>query len=186
MNIMPRLLYPLQMITILLPNKRVKELTGWLSSFIWNKRKPRLKFSKLQLSSSKWGLGLPNIRKYQLACQLRFTAEWFREDPKSTWLDLEDSQLSCPLQNLLFVRSSKIIKALCENTIMFNTWKAWSIIRKTEGRAGMSPLWPPFTITQSSCLASQILVLKFGILMGYADLVICLMKVHYFLLKTWL
>lgn len=51
--------------------------------------------------------------------------------------------MSCPLQNLLFVRSSKIIKALCENTIVFDTWKVWSIIRRIEGRAGMSSLLDP-------------------------------------------
>lgn len=84
MNVLPKLLYPLQMILILLPNKRIKELNGWLSSFIWNKRKPRLKFSKLQLPGFSWGLDLPNIRKYQLACQLKFIAEWLKEDPKST------------------------------------------------------------------------------------------------------
>lgn len=30
------------------------------------------------------------------------------------WLDLEASQLPCPLQNLLFVGNFKVIKALCD------------------------------------------------------------------------
>ncbi len=50
-NIMPRLLYPLKTIAILLTNKIVKELYVWLSSFIWKKQKPRLKCSKLKLFS---------------------------------------------------------------------------------------------------------------------------------------
>lgn len=34
MNVLPRLLYPLQMVPIILSNKVVKILEGWLSSFI--------------------------------------------------------------------------------------------------------------------------------------------------------
>lgn len=52
MNILPRLLYPIQMIPVLLSNKVIKDVNGWLSSFIWSKRKPRLKMAILQLPSS--------------------------------------------------------------------------------------------------------------------------------------
>lgn len=38
-NVLPRLLYPLQMIPILLSSKVIKVLEGWLGSFIWSKRK---------------------------------------------------------------------------------------------------------------------------------------------------
>lgn len=76
MNLMPRLLYPLQMIPILLPNKRIKEFNGWFSSFTWKNWKLRLTFSKLQLSGASGGFELPDVRKYQLACQLRFIAKW--------------------------------------------------------------------------------------------------------------
>lgn len=43
MNILPRVLYYIQMIPILFSNGVVKKLNGWLSSFIWSKRKPKLK-----------------------------------------------------------------------------------------------------------------------------------------------
>ena len=61
MNILPRLLYPIQMIPLLMSGKVLKLLNGWLSDFIWSKRKPRLKVAKLQLPSSKGGLDFPNI-----------------------------------------------------------------------------------------------------------------------------
>jgi len=112
MNVLPCLLYPMQMIPILMSNKVIKELNGWLNSFIWSKRKPRLKLSKLQLPGAKGGLDLPNFKLYQLACQLKFIVEWLKEDPKSVWLDLESAQSKCPLQNLLFVRDSKLKRAI--------------------------------------------------------------------------
>jgi len=58
MNVLPCLLYPMQMIPILMSNKVIKELNGWLNSFIWSKRKPRLKLFKLQLPGAKGGLDL--------------------------------------------------------------------------------------------------------------------------------
>lgn len=65
MNILPRMLYPLQIIPILLSNKVIKVLEGWHSSFIWRKRKPRLKMAKLQMAGSDGGLDVPNLRLYQ-------------------------------------------------------------------------------------------------------------------------
>ncbi len=52
------------------------------------KQKPRLTFSKLKLFSknlfgSLGGFDWTKVKKYQLACQLRFIAKWIKEDPKS-------------------------------------------------------------------------------------------------------
>lgn len=41
-NILPRLLYPRQLVTVLLSNKLIEVLIGWLSSCIWSKRNPWL------------------------------------------------------------------------------------------------------------------------------------------------
>lgn len=128
MNILPRLLYPLQMIPLLLSGKVLKLLNGWLSDFIWNKRKPRLKAAKLQLPSSKGGLDLPNIRWYQLASHLRFIADWVKEDHSSDLLSLEKSQTSGSLLGLLAFKDLKSARSHCKNNpIISNTLKAWFI-----------------------------------------------------------
>lgn len=133
MNALPRLLYPLQMVPIILSNKMVKILEGWLSSFIWNKRRPHLKLAKLQLPKAAGGLDLPNVRWYQVAAHLRFVAEWLKEDQSSTWLDIEAAQCSCPLQNLLFLIDTALAKKLCTNPIVLNTLRAWKFARSMEG-----------------------------------------------------
>ena len=143
MNVLPRILYPLQMVPVLLTNKVIKVLEGWLSSFIWSGRKPRLKMSKLQMAGVDGGLDLPNIRYYQLAAHLRVIAGWLKLDPSSIWLDIESSQSECPLLNLLFVKDFKHVKKLCSNPITLCSVKAWKSIRSLEGRAKLtSPLTP--------------------------------------------
>ena len=123
MNILPRLLYPLQMVPIFLSCKVVKIIEGWLSSFIWSKRRPRLKLAKLQLPVSEGGLDLPNIGWYQSAAQLRFVAAWLEEDQPSLWLDIETAQCDCPLRNLLFLSDPKTAKKYCKNPIVSQHFK---------------------------------------------------------------
>lgn len=109
MNVLPRLLYPIQMVPILFSHKILKDLNGWFSSFIWSKKRPRLKIATLQLPSSEGGLDLPNIKYYQLSSHLRFIAEWVRKDTTSIWFDIESLQSKCPLENLLFIKNFKLI-----------------------------------------------------------------------------
>lgn len=61
MNILPRLLYHFQMVPILYNNKIIRRVKGWISSFIWNRKKLRLKMAKLQMSVEQGGLAVPNI-----------------------------------------------------------------------------------------------------------------------------
>uniref|UniRef100_A0A3P9KND8 Reverse transcriptase domain-containing protein n=1 Tax=Oryzias latipes TaxID=8090 RepID=A0A3P9KND8_ORYLA len=144
MNVLPRLLYPLQMIPLLFSNKSLKLLNGWLSEFIWHKRKPRLKLSKLHLPISKGGLDLPNFRLYQLSSILRFVAEWVRDDPTSVWLGLEKSQTHCSLPGLLSCKNLKSVRNLCgNNPIITNTVKAWFLARRLEGRSFLTPILSP-------------------------------------------
>ncbi len=88
MNVLPRLLYPIQMIPVVFSKKVLKDLIGWLSSFIWSKRRPRFKMSVLRLPGSKGGLDLPNIRTYQLGAHLRNISNWMTKDVSSVWLDI--------------------------------------------------------------------------------------------------
>ena len=119
------------MIPLLLSGKVLNLLDGWVSDFIWNKRKPRLKVAKLQFASSKGGLDLPNIRGYQLASHLRFIAEWVREDPTSDLLSLEKSQTRGSLLGLLAFKDLKSAMSHCKNNpIISNTLKASFITKK--------------------------------------------------------
>lgn len=141
MNVLPRLLYPIQMIPVLLSHKTLKSLKSWFSSFIWAKKKPRLSLATLCLPSSEGGLDLPDIKKYQLSAHLRYITDWKRSDPMSIWLDIESSMSNLPLPNLLFIRKS--LRATCHNPITIHTVKAWQAVRRLEGRHKLTSVFTP-------------------------------------------
>lgn len=118
MNILPRLLYHFQMVPILFNNKTIRRVNGWIRSFIWNRKKPQLKMSKLHMSVEQGGLAVPNIRLYQLATQLRYIDEWINNDPESVWLDLESVNAGNGL--------SRKTKNVGDNNILITTsLQAW-------------------------------------------------------------
>uniref|UniRef100_A0A8K9V8C7 Reverse transcriptase domain-containing protein n=1 Tax=Oncorhynchus mykiss TaxID=8022 RepID=A0A8K9V8C7_ONCMY len=143
MNILPRLLYPIQMIPVLLSNKVIKDVNGWLSSFIWSKRKPRLKMAILQLPSSMGGLDLPNIRFYQWCAHLCYISDWITNDDSSIWLDIETSLSKYPLQDLLFFRSFKSVEDHCNNPVTLNTLKVWRSVQRFLGRSKLTSALTP-------------------------------------------
>lgn len=67
MIVLPQFLYLFQMIPIIQSCTIIKRINGWFSSFIWNRRKPRLKVTKMQLPRNKGGLAAADVRLYQLA-----------------------------------------------------------------------------------------------------------------------
>ncbi len=143
MIVLPKLLYPIRMVPIMFSNRALKGLNSWLTSFIWSKRKPRLKLSVLYLPSSMGGLDFPNIKMYQLSSHLRYIAEWVRNDSSSTWLDIESSFSQFPLRALLFVKSFQNIKEIYDNPIIVNTLKAWRSVCRLEGRSKLTSFFTP-------------------------------------------
>ena len=145
MNVLPRLLYPVQMIPILFNHKVVRQVNGWFSSFIWSKRRPRIRLSVLQSSSVKGGMGLPDVQRYQLSAHLRYIADWVKNDASSIWLDIEKYLCYCPLKHLLFINKLKCVKKLCNNPVTINTVRAWRITWHMEGRSGLTSVFIPIT-----------------------------------------
>ena len=82
--------------------KKKKNLNGWLSSFIWSKRRQKLKMATLQIPGSVAGLDLPNVREHQLCTHTRYVYDWVVNNSSSIWLGIETSLLMCPLRDLLF------------------------------------------------------------------------------------
>uniref|UniRef100_A0A3Q1EEL5 Reverse transcriptase domain-containing protein n=1 Tax=Acanthochromis polyacanthus TaxID=80966 RepID=A0A3Q1EEL5_9TELE len=104
MTILPRLLYPFQMIPALLTRKSLSVLNSSLSSFLWKNKRARLKLAVLQRPLEEGGLGVPDIKRYQVACLCIYLWHWFKEDPDSTWLLLEAHPVTpVPLCNLLHI-----------------------------------------------------------------------------------
>ena len=73
---MPRLLYYFNAIPTFKPQSFFKELDKHISTFIWNKKVPRLRRSFLEKSKSEGGLALPNFLHYYWAANIHKVVFW--------------------------------------------------------------------------------------------------------------
>lgn len=101
MNVLPRLLLLFQSLPVEVPPKQFGDWNRTISSFIWGKQKPRIRFQTLQLPKDKGGMALPCLEDYYRAAQLRSLVCWWDPVCDAKWKDLEQSQISIPLQSIL-------------------------------------------------------------------------------------
>lgn len=84
-NIFPRLLYYFLFLPIKIPQGKFKIWDKMISRFIWNGKRPRIKYSTLQLGKEKGGMGLPKLKDYYRAAQLRPIIMWCDKDYNAKW-----------------------------------------------------------------------------------------------------
>ena len=101
MNILPRLLYLFLSLPVEIPLQQFREWNKHISRFIWNKQKPRVKFSTLQLPEDRGGKALPSLRDYYLAAQLRPLIYWCNSSYVAKWKTMDLSLTDAPIQSLL-------------------------------------------------------------------------------------
>ncbi len=84
-----------------IPLKQLREWNKHISQFIWNKQRPRVKFSTLQLLKESGGKALPSLRDYYLVAQLRPLVYWCNSSYVAKWKTMELSLTDTPIQSLL-------------------------------------------------------------------------------------
>lgn len=100
-NILPRLLYLFQSLPICVPDSQFREWDKMISRFIWNGKAPRVRYKTLQLPKCKGGMGLPRLKDYYLAAQVRPLLLWCNIGYFAKWKEVEVSLLDRPIQSLL-------------------------------------------------------------------------------------
>lgn len=129
-NILPRLLYTFLSLPIWISAAKFQKLQKMILSFIWQRKKPTLKFTHLTNSKASGGLNVPNLKLYYWAAQIRGAVEWVKQNKETTWLSLEQS--ICPgiaLQALPFCSNEIWIKNTISNVWMKCTHKALNSVR---------------------------------------------------------
>lgn len=130
MNILPRLLYPLQMLPNSIPNSFFTDLDRTFTRFIWQGKKVRMKIGKLQRSKDQRGLGVPNTRLYYWAAQMRYIYEWVNSDATNTWVDMESRNCGIlSLKDCPFVNHKKANLEVQNNFMVLNTLNTWHKIK---------------------------------------------------------
>lgn len=124
-----------------------KELNKLITSFIWQKKNPRLKLSSLQAPYSRGGLNLPNFRNYYLASQYRSIWIWLHaERSEVRWVPIEQHEVNpILLKEVPFLGTKKCLSKLTNNLIILNTFCAWqeahSLLKINISFLRRTPLW---------------------------------------------
>lgn len=132
-----RLLYPIQTLvhTILLKHNDIQRLNREFSKFIWRGQKPRIALTKLQRKTNEGGLGLPNLRLYNLAALLRHAMDWITGDSTySNTLMEQAGATPWKLESLLHTKISKLPDNIRLNLVYRDTILTWRETLKLLGR----------------------------------------------------
>ena len=110
MNILPRLLFLFQSLPIEVTTSTFKIISNWISKFIWQNRRPRIRLKRLLCTKGHGGLNLPNLKKFYWPAQLRSLVAWISQDNDTKWVGMEQSDsLNMSLDTVPFLSQ--------------NTWK---------------------------------------------------------------
>lgn len=102
MTVLPKLLYLFRTLPVEVSDCQFREWDRQISRFIWQGKKPRVRYSTLLLRKEKGGMALPCLKYYFYASQLIPLFYWCNEDYKAKCKELEFSMVSkFPLQALV-------------------------------------------------------------------------------------
>ena len=147
MNVFPKFLYLFQCLPIFLTKSFFKNLNSQISTFIWNKKPPRLKQRILQRPRSAGGLALPNFLFYYWASNIKAMLYWTERNENSpSWVVLEKMSVeNVTLESLLCTRLplQKAISTYTSNPLVLHSIKIWNQFRRHFKLTEMSLVSPP-------------------------------------------
>ena len=125
MNIQPRLLYLFQSLPVEVPQAQFTKWDKLISRFVWEGRRPRIRFTTLQLPKDKGGMALPNLRQYFYAAQIRPLLCWGNNTAITRWKDIEICTHTYPIQTCVGERQTPLqLKDQIDpvTSFMLDTW----------------------------------------------------------------
>jgi len=93
-----------------------------LSRYIWQGKRPRVRLKTLQLNKQKGGWGLPNLRYYYFAAQMRAVICWCNPSYTAQWKNIEEKTPPIPIQAIL---ADSNIQTHINN--IDNPWVKWTL-----------------------------------------------------------
>lgn len=142
-NVLPRILYPTQMLPLWMPRKVASSIEKLFSEFVRHGKKPREKNKILQMQSNTGGLGLPNILFYNWACHAWIIWGWLCYYLDSTFR--VDSWACSPLSlwGMINCKRQNVAKEFKVNLIVYNSVKVWRDIVSFFGRKDLVSMLTP-------------------------------------------
>ena len=101
MNVLPRFLYLFHSLPVEVPQTQFVTWNKIISRFIWAGKNPRIRFETLQLAKDRGGMGLPRLKEYYFAAQLRYLLCWCKPDYTAKWKEIEKEFEGYPIQDVI-------------------------------------------------------------------------------------
>lgn len=131
MNVLTRVLYLFQSLTVEVPQSQFMSLNRIISRFVWGGKNPRIRLETLQLPKEEGGMGLPILKAYFHAAQLRYIVGWYKPDYTAKWKEMEKQLGEYPVQSIIGDEETYNVIKNQVNPITMFTLKLWfSIIKK--------------------------------------------------------
>lgn len=121
MNILPRILYLLQTIPILLPLSFFATYKRICRKFIWLSKQPRLNWHRLTLPKLQGGLQVPDIQTYYRVCHLARIVDWHIHSREKEWVHIENAFTKILLKLLPWINPQHIPKTATSNPLINST-----------------------------------------------------------------
>lgn len=101
-NVLPRLLYLFQNLPVEIQKNSFIEWDRFISRYVWQGKKPRIKFRTLQLPKGKGGIALPCLKSYYQAAQIKTLINLCNPAYSAKWKEIETNMTQrVPIQALI-------------------------------------------------------------------------------------
>uniref|UniRef100_A0A670IIA8 Reverse transcriptase domain-containing protein n=1 Tax=Podarcis muralis TaxID=64176 RepID=A0A670IIA8_PODMU len=124
MNILPRMLFLFQSIPVIRGNKIFKDWQKVLSRFIWQGRRPRIRYKLLTDRKERGGLAVPNLKLYYEAACLCWVKDWITLEDADL-LDLEGVDNRYGWHAYLWLDKEKVHKGFSSHIIRGPLYEVW-------------------------------------------------------------
>ncbi len=142
MVVSSQLNYVLMMLPLTIPQLIFSQYDIMVKHFLWNGKRPRIKFNKLCAPRDKGGLGLPDPRLYQISFEMaKLAKHWNNNNAQLDWVTIEKT-LSWPYSPIEHL--SQCLDTTT-NPIMKHSREVWAKIHKmhklSQCKQPYSSLW---------------------------------------------
>lgn len=130
MNILPRILYLFQALPVEIKPQQFNEWDKILSRFIWQGKKPRVRFKTLQLPKKEGGMAVPHLRNYFYSTQIKPLLNLCNPEYNARWKDIEKTLIKdSPIQAVLGNKEIKQTISKLKNPWLKFQLKIWNTIK---------------------------------------------------------